>query len=587
MEIQGPLITSTLFADREYLSSLMPNEALRELTLSYQVISREGNRKPTALDQIDCLCLLWLIWQCPLSSAENLATIYGLDTSRITGLLTILYGQGFVGISRLGNRFQRMNRYYLERRGVHRVRDSLNVQLEWPVTDVGLLRVFRSLPIAEVFYQLGPRIIADGLINSLPLLVPGDRSQDGQAYTIDKDSRIERFRWLQSGRSAIRTAVVDYRTKEGGEFQLVLAWHGLQHRNGELAGDFHQTYDEMVRAPEIRYGGAATPAGLVVVVPDQLGYLQVQTSLNPAIPTGVVDQEGRVLRPLKAVYQQGNLSPLQNPNLRLGNVADVPNKISKVTGLSTVCDRPTYRALRIIDIFPELNQEGYRTLLKQERADTKASLNSLTEAKLSQKNGRLFQPSVAGHKLVASMDRVALATVQGRNKTGRDKPLHKRGLAKILIWLRKRNFPAAPEWRLVVNIKDVSQIKPDLWVLLPYKNGQFVWWAVEFERTAKNREDWTLKLDTYRTFKDEGFPVPCLMICETKEAAETCRLGSSDLPIKIFHLKAFIRGQVKDEHHIWQYQDGAQTKAVDLSDLPVEPHLFLIAATQDGAVAYD
>ena len=532
-------------------------------------------------DLLDLL-LLWWVRQCPFSSASDLEKCTDFGASRVTTWLQNLFDHGFIGKLRVGSLLQAQDRFYLQQKGFYHLIERLRLEMEWPDTEAGLVAVRRFLPIAESLYPLSSRLFSIGAVDPLPVLLPAGRSQQSPIFCLDQDTKLELFRWLRSGKAAVRTAIGDYRTTDGHELQIVFVWQGLQHRNESLAQTSEEVYDAMKWIPDPLYGGLPRPAGLVIVVPDQLGALRVQTQLEPAIPFGIVDQEQRVIRPMQPAYPQGWLLPLEEPELKLGRISLLPNRIAKDPGLAQVSNVPTHRALRAVELIPRLNQTGYGKFLKANRQDVAKALTSLKEAGLIKEYGGLYELDNRGQTFVARLDRTSLKTVRGRYRTGNDQPLHKRGLARIALRFRQEGIDVAPEWRFVCNIENLAQVKPDLWVLIPRGDGTFVWYAVEYERNAQTETQWPEKQDQYRAFLRAKFPIPCLMICETSEAARVCENVGSDLPMLVCTYKDFLGWNFGGEESIWRH-NGA---AVDMSYLPKEPAPFLVTNTREGAVAY-
>ena len=285
---------------------------------------------------------------------------------------------------------------------------------------------------------------------------------------------------------------------------------------------------------------------------------------------------------MQPAYPQGWLLPSEEPALKLGKISNLPNRIAREPGLALVSDVPTHRVLRAVELVPLLNQTGYGNFLKANRQAVAKELTSLKEAGLMKVNGGLYELDNRGHSFVARLDRTSPATVRGRYRTGNDQPLHKRGLARIALKFRQEGIDVAPEWRFVCNIEDVAQIKPDLWVLIPRGDGTFAWYAVEYERTARYETQWAIKQDPYRTFLREKFPVPCLMICETPEAARICEKLGDDLPMLVCTYKYFLKWKFEGEKSIWRHKGSV----VDMTYLPTNPAPFLAAKTKEGAVAY-
>ena len=234
-----------LQAELDYVNSLTPTEA---------------NKEPQSPQEVQDLLLLWWIRQCPYSSASDLGRFTPFGASRVTTMLQNLFDHGYIGLLRMGSLLQVQDRFYLQQKGFYHLVDRLQVDMEWPNTEAGLLAVRRFLPIAESLYPLSAGLFSMGAVDQLPMPMPAGRSQQSQTFCLDQDTRLEQFHWLRSGQSAVRTALAEYRTTEGHELQIVFVWQGLQHRNESLAKTSEEVYDEMKWIPDPLYGGPPRPA---------------------------------------------------------------------------------------------------------------------------------------------------------------------------------------------------------------------------------------------------------------------------------------------------------------------------------------
>ena len=554
-------------AERQYLESL-------QLT--------EVPDRRTSLNNSDDLIGLSLVEQHPFCSASDLALHRIFNAQKLTGLLNSLHAGGQVARLTVGRRFQAQHRYHILRKGLNTVRQELNTPVSWQDTASGLEAIFRFLPIVETLNRLVPRLWTIGAIQDLPLVIPSHCAPDATVLRFDHTTKPARFQWLQSTQKGVLTAAAFYRNDDGTELLLPFIWQGLQHRTGRLAANFAEVYEDLPGDCDFWYGTDRRPLGVVIVVPDQLGAMRVTDVLDAAIPAAIIDQTGVVLQKLHPVLPQGNMSLPVPPNPRVGNLANLSSTFTEDPALSTVTDVLTDRVLRWIELFPACNQSGIAIALSHNRQQVARCLASLSRAGLIEGKGGRYELTDAGGNFAARQDRVSPGTVKGRNNTGREKPRHKVGLARLAVRFREKKLHVAPGWRRVMNLQGDTQIQPDLWVLIPGDQGTYVWHTVEFERSATTETDINKKLAPYQIFADELFPLPMLMICETRVAAERFLRIGDDLPMLVSTLYDVLHGDFEGAASVWRYRNAN----VDISRLSQAAHASLKTTSQEGEVAY-
>ena len=110
----------------------------------------------------------------------------------------------------------------------------------------------------------------------------------------------------------------------------------------------------------------------------------------------------------------------------------------------------------------------------------------------------------ASHK--TSRDRYAALVADG-GRYRRQQQRHNLGVARLAVIAGRYGRLVAPGFRWVVTLADPNlgstQLKPDLWVLLPCPNGREVWQPVEFELTAQ--DGWSYSEETQAL--DRGGPI--------------------------------------------------------------------------------
>lgn len=119
---------------------------------------------------------------------------------------------------------------------------------------------------------------------------------------------------------------------------------------------------------------------------------------------------------------------------------------------------------------------------------------------------------------------------------------HNDGVNRLVLKFANEGVKAFAGWRGEVNLQDITQIKPDLIVLVadgPSGAGPY---CIEYERSAIAPNGVARKLGTYRKSAAVGRPVPVLVVCDTEHAAHNFIEVGRSLPLLATHLAAALAG---------------------------------------------
>ena len=96
---------------------------------------------------------------------------------------------------------------------------------------------------------------------------------------------------------------------------------------------------------------------------------------------------------------------------------------------------------------------------------------------------------------------------------------HDDGVNRLVLQFASEGAAAFAGWRAEINVPAITQIRPDLVVLVtdgPLGSGAY---CLEYERSATTPSEIIDKLRTYRKCAAVGQPVPLLMVCEPVRAS--------------------------------------------------------------------
>lgn len=135
---------------------------------------------------------------------------------------------------------------------------------------------------------------------------------------------------------------------------------------------------------------------------------------------------------------------------------------------------------------------------------------------------------------------------------------HDSGINQLVLQFASEGASAFVGWRGEINVPGVTQIRPDLVVLVsdgPLGAGAY---CLEYERSATTPSEVIGKIRPYRKCAAVGRHVPLLMVCETPQAAERYSEYDALLPMLVAHLGAIETGRLTGDNTIWQLR-GADT----------------------------
>ena len=128
---------------------------------------------------------------------------------------------------------------------------------------------------------------------------------------------------------------------------------------------------------------------------------------------------------------------------------------------------------------------------------------------------------------------------------------------RLVVQFAREGVEAVAGWRGEVNVPGLTQVRPDLLLLVdegPYGEGTYF---LEFERRAVQRFEVVEKLGPYRRIAATGRPLPLLMVCETEQALVNFRETRGALPMLTALQGPAFAGPLTGGATVWR-RNGAQ-----------------------------
>ena len=160
-------------------------------------------------------------------------------------------------------------------------------------------------------------------------------------------------------------------------------------------------------------------------------------------------------------------------------------------------------------------------------------------------------------KRAANMSRVLPGIIKSRHGAYLDRwyreheQRHNDGVNRLVVRFAREGVEAVAGWRGEVNVPGLTQVRPDLLVLVsegPYGEGTYF---LEFERRAVQRFEVAEKLGPYRRMAAAGQPLPLLMVCETALGRRNFRAAAETLPMLTATQERAFAGPVTGPVTVW------------------------------------
>ena len=475
----------------------------------------------------EALQLLREAYDMRLFSAEDIAGYGTLTVQRIHTLLDKAETDGYVARISAGSSFGIQGRYTFTHSGVQAVRKHFDLPLKAHVTQGGQAETLDRLRLYEPVMRLAPRLFRSGAVQT-PCVLAIDPDDDPREITLDESVALDDFTWLQATQEVPRHGLARYRTKSGHMCWFLYVTVGLHHgarghrgqaRTGpRFLHDFSAGLDAV---PAFLHGlmPAAAPSGVIFVVLDRLAGLYVQRRY-PDLPKAVIDAEGNIIETLIPVPPAGRFYGCDDHPGLVG----LPEEELRL--LEADPKRIAMRGTPQRRVFEYVNSHfGLRAgLIADGVGHPPSAVRRIVETFVTAglmvilDGGVYLSPD--GRTAAAVRDRLnpnvvhqLMASFTGEDPAHRTRMLeHDRDVARMAAQLKKVGVETYPGWRLEIHYPGNTQLRPDLWALIPLGNGSAMWHAVEVERSALSDSAIDRRLGNYRVAQELGDRWPQLWV---------------------------------------------------------------------------
>lgn len=527
--------------------------------------------------------LIRIVGRMPLVSATNLVPILGVDERRVRARLSSLRRAGWIAAISAGMTEPRQQRWFLtglaartlyahddgpgpenpslspfpDDPPVSPAMTAVREHLPWTATSRGLRTCVRRLASLELVYRLAPGLVRSGWLR----MPQADASRPADLAMTD-------FRLLRYGgwfHAVARygepiwvsfTYVGLHATERALRRKRAHRFWGLDAYSAEH--DAHERAADRVFYDDPTYD--AMPSAQVVLAADSwaahLAQLEFARSVRPLIctPDGLWGD---------AVELRPSGDRVNDPvmPMEVGRAERLKRWRTVNPDVVAITEPLTYATFMVIAQFPAMQGNQLSRLLSASPRRVNAALATLAEVGLIDRFDGHGYLTERGMRRAANASRLLASALIRRHGAylipsfRRRQLRHDDGVNRLVLQFAAEGATAFVGWRGEINVPGVTQIRPDLVVLVsdgPLGSGAY---CLEYERSATTPSEVIDKIRPYRKCAAVGRPTPLLMVCETEQAARRFAEYDSLLPLLVTHTAAVEAGRLTGDATVWRQRD--------------------------------
>ena len=226
--------------------------------------------------------------------------------------------------------------------------------------------------------------------------------------------------------------------------------------------------------------------------------------------------------------------------------------------MAAIDGRTAHRLFMTVCQFPGMRSSWLAEVVKGSPAEVRHHLKRFVETGLVAVFDGRYYLSELGMKRAANMSRVQPGIIKSRHGAYLDRRYreheerHNDGVNRLVVQFAREGVEAVAGWRGEVNVPGLTQVRPDLLVLVsegPYGEGTH---CIEFERRAVRPWQVAEKLGPYRRIAGTGRPLPLLVVCETEQGEENFRAAAGALPMLTTTQELALAGPLTGGATVWR-----------------------------------
>lgn len=547
-------------------------------------MSAETDR--TSASQLDAVAerLVRIVGRMPLASAPNLAPILGMDERQVRARLGSLRRTGWIGTVSAGMIEARQQRWFLTGQAARAVyahddrpgRDgpslspfpderpadpaaaAVREHLPWTATARGMRTCVRRLASLELLYRFAP-----GLVRSGWLQMPRGTAADHRGLALTDFRLLRHGGWFH--------AVAQY----GERYWVTFTYVGLHaterslrrkraHRFWGLDA-YASDYDAYERAADrVFYGDPkynAVPSAQVILAADSWAALLAQREFEHDARPLICTPDGLWGHPVELRPSGDRVGDPVTP-MEVGRAERLRRWRQTNPDVVAITEPLSYATFMAVAQFPAMQSQQLSRLLGASPRKINAALVTLVEVGLIDLFDGHCYLTERGLRRAANVSRLLASALIRRHGAyllpsfRRHQIRHDEGVNRMVLQFAAEGAAAFVGWRGEINVPGVTQIRPDLVVLVsdgPLGAGAH---CLEYERSATTPSEVIDKIRPYRKCAAMGRPAPLLMVCETEQAANRFAEYDTLLPLLVTHNAAVEAGRLTGDATVWRQRDA-------------------------------
>ena len=303
------------------------------------------------------------------------------------------------------------------------------------------------------------------------------------------------------------------------------------------------------------------PSALVVVAADAWAGELARSTLSLDTPTIFCTPDGNCTPAVELRYSRDLVSDPSGHHT-VGRPENADRWLRDNPDVAAIDGMLAHRLFLAVCQFPAMRIYWLAEAVKASQSQVRRHLRRFVDTGLvAVFDGRHYL-SEQGMKRAANMSRVLPGIIRSRQGPYLDggyrdyQRRHNDGVNRLVAQLAREGVEAVGGWRGEVNVPGLTQVRPDLLLLVedgPFGAGPYY---IEYERHAVMSYDVAQKLRPYRRMDALGRPLPLLMVCETERAEENFREVRGGLPMLTASQGSAFAGPLTGNAPVWRL-DGA------------------------------
>lgn len=417
----------------------------------------------------------------------------------------------------------------------------------WTATARGLQFCLRRLAMLEPIYQLAPVLIGDGYLRT-----PGPPPPLSDFRLLRRSGffvAVARFGddlWIPFSYAGLHATERILRRKQQHRFWNLDCYVARERRTFRIGNRvFFEDPEQEVE-----------PSALVVVAADRWAVDLAGRTLDIAAPTLVCTPDRRCGPAIEARPSRDLISE-PRARVSLGRPERLARWLRGSPDLETINRPAAYRLFLRLAEFPAMRAEWLSEISGVSPHVANPILRGFLQTGLAVRFEGRFYLAERGISRAANLSRIQAGAIRSRHgaylQAGfrRAQQRHDDSVNRLALGFAREGVRAFAGWRGEVNIPGLTQLRPDLLLLVaegPFGPGPH---AIEFERRAVGPLAVAAKLNPYRRAAAAQHAMPVLFVCETQIAADRFAAAAGSLPLLAASKASALAGPLTGARTVW------------------------------------